>query len=388
MVSIARKNLLAEKARFAVSVAGVAFSVLLMVFLFGVYNAFNTIATAYLNNTGADVIVAQEGAKSMAHTFSSLQKDRIGLVESTSGGKAYGLVNRTTNALVTEDDGSKIIDYPGRKIGENVDGKKSQIGIIGFDTKSGMGGPKTILEGSDTPGKGEIIIDKVFARQNNLKIGDQIEAFEKVLTVSGITEKHNMLIYSRGFMNITEAQEMLKEKETVNFILVKLPDPSLSKEVAEKLEKQIDGISAYEMKEFAQSNGEEITNSFLPIILVITIIGFLTGAVVVGLTIYTSTLEKIREFGVLKAIGASNKTLFLIVFEQALWFSGVGLIVGLILTQIITKVAMEFVPVIIAEYTLQTYIMVFLLSILMSIVASFIPIKRISGIDPAIVFKS
>jgi len=228
----------------------------------------------------------------------------------------------------------------------------------------------------------------VFARQNDLWIGDQIEVFDKVLTISGITEKQNVLIYSRGFMELSEAKEIFRDRNSVNFILVKLADPSQAKTIADRLDKQIDGISAYETNEFAKMNGEEITNNFLPIILVITIIGFLTGAVVVGLTIYTSTLEKIREYGVLKAIGATNKQLFFIVLEQALWFCGVGLIAGLFLTWIVTSVATEVVPVIMAEYNLSIYMIVVALTLLMSILASFVPIKRISGIDPATIFKS
>ncbi|KKT75004.1 MAG: ABC transporter permease [Microgenomates group bacterium GW2011_GWA2_44_7] len=244
------------------------------------------------------------------------------------------------------------------------------------------------MAGAASPGDGEIIVDKVFARQNDLWIGDQIEVFDKVLTISGITEKQNVLIYSRGFMELSEAKEIFRDRNSVNFILVKLADPSQAKTIADRLDKQIDGISAYETNEFAKMNGEEITNNFLPIILVITIIGFLTGAVVVGLTIYTSTLEKIREYGVLKAIGATNKQLFFIVLEQALWFCGVGLIAGLFLTWIVTSVATEVVPVIMAEYNLSIYMIVVALTLLMSILASFVPIKRISGIDPATIFKS
>ncbi|KKT78212.1 MAG: ABC transporter permease [Microgenomates group bacterium GW2011_GWB1_44_8] len=388
MVSIARKNLFAEKPRFLVTSLGVAFSVLLILFLLGIYTAFSNMATSYLKSTGADIIVAQKGAKSMTHTFSILDKNKIGLVESISGGEAYGLVARTTNVLVTEEDGTKIVDFPGRKKGENIKGKKAQVSIIGFDINSYIGGPKVILAGAASPGDGEIIVDKVFARQNDLWIGDQIEVFDKVLTISGITEKQNVLIYSRGFMELSEAKEIFRDRNSVNFILVKLADPSQAKTIADRLDKQIDGISAYETNEFAKMNGEEITNNFLPIILVITIIGFLTGAVVVGLTIYTSTLEKIREYGVLKAIGATNKQLFFIVLEQALWFCGVGLIAGLFLTWIVTSVATEVVPVIMAEYNLSIYMIVVALTLLMSILASFVPIKRISGIDPATIFKS
>lgn len=388
MISYARKNLSSQKLRFLISVTGVAFSVFLMIFLMGIYNAFTVIATSYLNSTGTDILVAQKGARSMSHTFSRLDKNKVGLSQSIAGGKAYGLVSRTVEAKVRELDGSKIVDYPGRGETDNAEATESQIQIIGYDTESGVGGPKIILAGNSVPGHREIIIDKVFARKNDLWLGDQIEAFGEVLTISGITDKQNMLIYSRGFMDIKELQEILKEKDSVNFVLLNLADPLQSQATAEKLNREIDGVSAYTTSEFARMNGEEITESFLPIILVVTIIGFMTGAVVIAMTIYTSTIEKLREFGVLKAIGASNKTLFLIVFEQALWYSLGGYLGGIILTLIITKIAMELVPVIIAEYTPTIYILVFAATLIMSVVASFIPIRKISKIDPAMVFKA
>ncbi|MFV1917022.1 MAG: ABC transporter permease, partial [Patescibacteria group bacterium] len=262
MVSVARKNLLAEKTRLFTSVSGVAFSILLIIFLMGVYNAFSELSTAYIDNIDADIIVGQEGVTDMFHTFSVLGTKKISQVERVSGGDAYGLVSRAGGVLVTEEDGSKIVDYPGRPKGENVIGDKEIVNIVGFDTKTtGMGGPWVMISGSDSPGKREIVVDKVFAGQTGLSIGDQIEAYDEVFTIVGITDKNNMMVYTRAFVDLGEAQDILKEKDTVNFILVKLPDPSQASEVVERLEREISGISAFTNSDFAISNGKMINES-------------------------------------------------------------------------------------------------------------------------------
>ena len=126
MVSIARKNLFAEKTRFFVSVGGVAFSILLIVFLLGIYNAFNRLLIDYVESFAADLVIAQEGVTDMSHTFSLLDANKMSQVETISGGKVYGLVNRTTNVRVREEDGSKIVDFAGRKKGENKKAKKAE----------------------------------------------------------------------------------------------------------------------------------------------------------------------------------------------------------------------------------------------------------------------
>ena len=387
MVSIARKNLFAEKTRFFVSVGGVAFSILLIVFLLGIYNAFNSLLIDYVESFDADLVIAQEGVTDMSHTFSLLDANKMSQVETVSGGKVYALVNRTTNVRVREEDGSKIVDFVGRKKGENKKAKKATITLMGFDTETGVGGPPILLSGTRTPGKRKIIVDRVFSKQNGLTIGDSVEVFDEVFTIAGITDKNNMMLYTRAFVDLDEAQEILRQKGRANFILVSLDDPSRASEIAEKLESNIPGITAYKKSDFAKSNAKALMDTFVPIIFVITIIGFATGAVVVGLTIYTATMEKIKEYGVLKAIGASRNKLFLIVFEQALWSSIIGYIFGVILAFLVSKLVVDVINMVV-EFNLQIYLLAFVSSIVMSFAATYIPITRIAKTDPAMVFRS
>ncbi len=387
MISIARKNLFAERTRFLVSISGVAFSIMLMSFLMGIYSGISTLATSYILHSGADVIVAQEGVKNMFHSFSLLSKNKMNQAERLSGGKAYAILSRGTSVYTREEDGSKIINYPGRQISKDINREEEELSIVGFDPKSTIGGPWVQTAGTMTPGKKEIIVDRVFAQQNKLSIGDQIEAFDNIFTIAGITDQNNMLVYTRAFTDLASFQELLKEKDTVNFIFLKLPDPSRKKEIAEKLEREMNGISAYTIEAFAKSNGETITKSYLPIILVITILGFLTGAVIIGLMVYTSTLEKVREFGILKAIGATNMYLFWIIFEQALISSLIGFFVGSVLTVILAKTIVSVVPQLTIELRWEIFMISFVSALLMSLFASYIPVKRIARLDPAMVFK-
>ena len=199
-------------------------------------------------------------------------------------------------------------------IASRTSGRGINRGFMASRAKTGVGGPWITIAGKSIPERREIIVDQVFSRKTGLGIGDQIEMFDDVFTIVGITDKNNMMVFTRAFIDVSEAQDILGEKDSVNFILVKLPNPSQASAIAEKLEKETSGISAFTSDEFAASNAKMINDSFLPIILVITIISFLTGAVVVGLTVYTATMEKMSEFGVLKAIGATDKKLYFIVF--------------------------------------------------------------------------
>lgn len=387
MVSIARKNLLSEKTRLIVSVGGVAFSILLITFLLGINNAFNRLLIDYVESWDADLVVAQEGVTDMSHTFSLLSEDKMNQVERLSGGKVYKLINRTTNVNVREEDGNKIINYPGRPKVDNEKGKKDTVSLIGFDTQSGVGKPQLILSGSPTPKGKEIIVDRVFANSNKLSLGDQIEMFDEIFTITGITDKNNMMLFSRAFIDANEAQETLKQKGRTNFILVSLPDPSTSEEIIRKLEEKISGITVFTRSGFAKSNAEALTETFVPIILVITIIGFITGTAVVGLMVYTATMEKIKEYGALKAIGVSNRRLFFIVFEQSLWSSILGYIVGIVLAWIVARLVIDVINLVVV-FNREIYFQSFSAAILMSFIGSLIPIRKIAHADSAMVFRS
>lgn len=387
MLSIARKNLFAEKTRFLVSISGVAFAILLMIFLMGVYSAASGLVTVYIEKMDTDIIVAQEGVVNMLRTFSVLNENKMTQIERITGGQTYGLVSIVSNVLLTEDDGSRIVDYPGRPENKEDTGIKKELNIVGFNTKKLIGGPWRLKAGSITPGKDEIVIDDVFARQNKLKIGDSIEAFGHIFKVSGITDQNNIMVITRAFVDLDQIQDTLKQKSTVNFILVKLPDPSQTSAMIQKLKDQIPGVSVYSRSEFAKSNGESITQNYLPIIFVITVLGFLTGAAIIGLLVYTSTLERLREFGILKAIGASNRYLFWVVFEQAFLSSIVGFIAGVILSYLLRQLVFYVAPAIPVVVSPSILAVAFISAVLMSLIASYIPVKRIIGLDPAMVFR-
>ncbi|WP_353748366.1 FtsX-like permease family protein [Paenarthrobacter sp. YL] len=77
-----------------------------------------------------------------------------------------------------------------------------------------------------------------------------------------------------------------------------------------------------------ENNTNIVRDTFLPIILVLLLIGIAVGMTVIGLTIFTSTIEKAREYGVLKAIGVSNRQLYTVVVEQAVTAAVLGYLLG------------------------------------------------------------
>jgi putative ABC transport system permease protein len=117
-------------------------------------------------------------------------------------------------------------------------------------------------------------------------------------------------------------------------------------------------------------------------------IGFTVGSAVVGLTIYTATIERARDFGVMKAVGASTAFLYKIVASQSAMLTAAGFLVGLISAQLVARLAISFAPDFATQFRTGDTIGVLAGTAVMAVASSLVPVHRISAIDPAMVFKA
>jgi putative ABC transport system permease protein len=109
-------------------------------------------------------------------------------------------------------------------------------------------------------------------------------------------------------------------------------------EVASRIEAD-PAVDAITKDRFVENNTNIVRDTFLPIILVLLLIGVAVGMTVIGLTIFTSTIEKAGEYGVLKAIGVSNRQLYTVVVEQAITAAVLGYLVGAALAMAVSAAA-------------------------------------------------
>ena len=116
-------------------------------------------------------------------------------------------------------------------------------------------------------------------------------------------------------------------------------------------------------------------------------IAFAIGALIIGLIIYTATVERTQEYGVLKAIGTRNGYLYKIVSIQAVTSSFMGSMLGIGLASGIAQVIMAAQPQFLIEIKPQDILIVVPIGFAMAIIAGLLPIRMISGLSPAEVFR-
>lgn len=366
MFFLARRNLFSERTRFVISIGGVAFAVLLILIIGGLYRGWQTKLTAYLASIQAELWVGQEGSADTTHSMSFLPAVLASELEQVPGVRA-------------------VDAFMGRQIMVTDKGKDYRIFLVGFNPSSGRNGPLEIREGTADIRDGQVIIDEAFARKARYQLGDTVPVAGKQLSVAGISRGGNSLIYQYAFVTENDVREILQLGPLINYFLMQTSDPDA---VRATLGERFPQLNVMSKQQFIDNNKAIVTEAFLPIVGVLFVIAFLVGSAIVGLTIYTATIEKSREYGVLKAIGAANGVLYRVVLEQSILAGVIGFLIGLILSFLVGAVANRFVSGFITSIGLLDIVFVFGASMLMSLLAAWIPTRRLASLDPALVFKS
>lgn len=366
-VPIALRNLFESRARFFISVGGVALAILLILTLDGIVAGSIEQVTRYIDETSFDLIVSQASVKNLHMTTSFFRSTSLDRIKNIEG------VERVTPILYAT-------DYLAS--GEN----RSVAYIIGF--KSGQpGGPWVISGGRKELKSGEIIIDEQIASKHGLFVGDKITVLGREFTVAGLTKGTVTIVNSIAFVRFDDFEHARNLRGILSYAFIDVSQGYSPEKVRGDIEREIAEVTVLSKEAFAQNEQQVITDMSADIMRIMDLIGFLIGLAALGLTVYTATLVKLREYGVLKALGARGSWLFMLVFEQAFVSVSVGVVLaaamafvlreGLILAG--TNILISFGPMSLLRVTVA--------SLFIAVFASAIPIIRIAGVKPAEVFR-
>ncbi|OGO45519.1 MAG: hypothetical protein A2W34_02725 [Chloroflexi bacterium RBG_16_64_32] len=364
MVPVARKNLLADKVRLPISIGGVTFAVLLILVVGSLYRGFEREAGSFVESAPGDLWIMEEDTTDIFHSFSVLPEEKVEAVAQVEG---VGEVIRL---------------YAKRGTAE-YDGGRADTYVMAFDVPAGS----EVLPGVNSPGPGDIVLDEVYSRKTGLGVGDTIDVRGRAFTVSGVTDISNVGLSQFSLISGDDAQIIAVPGNT-SYALAFVEPGADAAAVALAIEQQVPGIAAETKAAFAESNRNEVITFFLPIITVLLVIAFLVGTAVIGLTIYTATIERTREYGVLKAIGASAGYLYRVVIAQSLIVGVAGFVLGVPLTLAVNRLARELVPEFVNVLRWDDIARVFVAVLAMAVLAAFIPVRRVASIDPALVFRA
>ncbi len=159
------------------------------------------------------------------------------------------------------------------------------------------------------------------------------------------------------------------------------------KNVSDNINKTIYGVRAWDAQVLKSETISYITvsSNIGTSVGSLVVFAIISGFFIIGLTLYSSALDRIKDYGTLKAIGATNGYVRKLILTQSFLFSIIGYILAYILLELF-RVGMENVGMVFHYSVLQLFAM-FLITIFISVGGSLFAIKKINGVEPASVFR-
>ncbi len=197
--------------------------------------------------------------------------------------------------------------------------------------------------------RGKVIVGSNLADQLNLKVGDSVKISPssdepgKLFVVSGILQPTGSVVDMGCYMDLEELQEIVHKRGRISMIMVKLRDPRLGESFKEKVEKRYEDLDVVEPEQISENIGK-VLDMLNSVLLSIGSISLLIGGLGIMNTTMVSVLERIREIGIMKAIGAKRSHVLTIFLTEAMITSFVGGILGAIGGVLLAKLASEVIP--------------------------------------------
>ncbi len=259
--------------------------------------------------------------------------------------------------------------------------------VIGLPPDAAMGRPWKIVEGSDVPGPGEVVVDVGFADRAGVSLGDRITVLGGEARVVGLSEGTASLVNSVAFVSLDDFRAMRGGAPLVSFVLARVSSGAAPDAVAAAIERQVSGVTAQSSAAFSIEERRLVMDMSADVISIMNVVGFVVGLAVVALTVYVATLARRREYGALKALGAPNRYLYGVVLGQAFLSVAIGFMVGLAFTALLSLGVAQTSLNLELALSPTSIARVGVLAAIIAGLAAILPIRQIAGLDPAVVFR-
>jgi putative ABC transport system permease protein len=274
--------------------------------------------------------------------------------------------------------------------------------VLGLDDASLIGGPPIMIQGklADLRRSEAVIVDEAGAKDKlahvapdgktkvPLKVGDTLELNDHRAVVVGLC-RVTRTFQSQPVIYTTYSRATLfapRERKLLSFVLVKPKDGVPAQEVCDRITAAT-GLAAYTKSGFKKLTVQYfMKNTGIPINFGIAIVlGFIVGTAIAGQTFYNFTLDNLRHFGALKAMGTSNGTLLRMILIQAVTVGTIGYGVGVGLASAFGFATRNSE----LSFLLPWWLLVFSAGAvtLICVASSLVSMRKVMRLEPAIVFK-
>ena len=374
ILKLAYKLLVNDKAKFTALLVGITFAVVLMLQVTSTFIGMMKRASATVYNIGAPMWIMDPAVQSAA--------------------AAIGMPDYVLDAARSIPGVSYAVPvYTGNTLAKLNDGTYQPVTIVGLDDTSLYGRPK-LLEGKieDLYGENAFVVvkDGDYPKLENPRVGTEFEVNDHRGVIVGLAEVASGGLFGTPTLYTTynrALQYLPNPRFTVSYVLVQ---PKSANDIP-KIKEQVKamGYVALTRDEFVdRTSSFYMWQTGLGInIMMMAIMSFIVGLSISGQTFYTFVLENVDKFAALKAMGANNRELVLMILSQAGFTALVGYGLGVGLCSFMITMAKMRLPSFASQLSFVNLGLGILMVIVIAGVSSYFGVRRVLRVEPFQVFR-
>jgi putative ABC transport system permease protein len=300
-------NLVHRPIRSLISIVAIALEVTLILLIVGLCYGIMNDSKNRTAGIGADVIVQPPGSSFLA-----------GISGAPVSVKVADLLRRMPHVKVVSPVIWQIVTGGGLEVIDGID-------LPSFEA---LGGPFQYLQGGPFQGPDDALVDDYIARQRHVRVGDTMEILNHNFRVAGIVENGRG---ARKFVPMTTLQDLIGAKDKASVFYVKLDDPAKADAVvaAVKAQPGMERYSVLSTPDYLSMMTPSHLPGFRPFIGVVIGVSLIIGFLVIFQSMYTAVMERTREIGILKSLGASKLYIVNVILRETVLLALAGIAVGI-----------------------------------------------------------
>ena len=226
-----------------------------------------------------------------------------------------------------------------------------------------------------------MIVDEYFAAGNKVHVGSTVNVWNHDFHISGIVPQGRG---ARRYVQMSTLQELIGAPNKASIFYVRADDPKNADAVVKEF-KAIPGLETYSILSLGEwlslmsANNIPLLSTFINIVIGIAmVIGFL----VIFQSMYTAVMERTREIGILKSLGASKSYIVRVILRETLVLAVAGIVVGIVLSFIASSSIRHAIPTMPVQFTGGWMLRAAILAIVGAMIGALYPAFKAAQKDP------
>jgi putative ABC transport system permease protein len=361
MANLPFSNIFYRKTRTGIGILSVAIEVALVVVVIGLVHGTLDENAKRIENIGADIIF--QGPDSSPFLSLNTGVMPVQLAE-------------------------KLLEVPGIQAAApvlygqvmNIKGESKLVAMLGVKPESynEIGVGIRIVEGRGLEEPYDLVVDTVLASANNIRIGDALHILNRDFKVSGICRAG---AGTRIYMDLDTMAEATAQPGKASLFFVKVASGSSVGDAGAALEGEFEGYKVTALESYTEALKESALglDEFTQ---VLSFLAVLISFLVILLAMYTTVIERTREIGILKALGASKLFIVRLVVAESFIICAIGVVVGFILSVIGRYWVLSLFPTLTVALLPKWFLIAALLGIGGGLMGALYPAVRAAKLDP------